>query len=75
MWWRRGPSLSSHFSPYLPTLAMTLPIPNPNTPLSEEEWAELQALKEGINEQPAAFIPGMERFTSLLIRSMRERGA
>ena len=39
-------------------------------PLTDEEWKELVALKEAINENPAAVHPEkMELFTELLVRS------
>lgn len=43
--------------------------------LTEEEWKEMTALKNAINERPAAVIPEkMEEFTEYLVRSLRERG-
>jgi hypothetical protein len=39
-------------------------------PLTDEEWNELVALKEAINENPASVHPEkMELFTELLVRS------
>lgn len=45
-------------------------------PLTLTEWNELKALKEGININPACYMAdkGLERFTTLLIKSLRERG-
>jgi len=44
--------------------------PSENTQLTEEEWRELVALKEQINQNPAAVHPEkMELFTELLVRS------
>lgn len=38
--------------------------------LTAEEWNELNALRQAINEQPATVHPArMEKFTELLIRS------
>jgi hypothetical protein len=43
--------------------------------LTEEEWKEMMALKNAINDRPAAVIPEkMEEFTEYLVRSLRERG-
>lgn len=43
--------------------------------LTEEEWEEMTALKNAINECPASVIPEkMEEFTGYLVRSLRERG-
>ena len=43
--------------------------------LTEDEWKEMTALKNAINERPAAVIPEkMEEFTEYLVRSLRERG-
>ena len=45
------------------------------TKLTEEEWEEMVALKNAINERPEAVIPEkMEQFTEYLVRSIRERG-
>jgi hypothetical protein len=44
--------------------------PNQNQQLTEEEWQELAALKDQINQNPAAVHPNkMELFTDLLVRS------
>jgi hypothetical protein len=44
--------------------------PSENTQLTEEEWQELVALKEQINQNPAVVHPDkMELFTELLVRS------
>ena len=41
-----------------------------NSDLTQEEWKELVALKEQINQNPAAVHPDkMELFTELLVRS------
>ena len=54
---------------------MSSPHPEPHTPLTEGEWAELHTLKSGIDRNPSCFGPALlERFTSLLIKSIRERG-
>ncbi|NQV93491.1 hypothetical protein HQ403_03300 [Candidatus Kaiserbacteria bacterium] len=43
--------------------------------LTEEEWKELSALKNAINDSPATVIPEkMEKFSELLVRSLQERG-
>jgi hypothetical protein len=43
--------------------------------LSDEEWKEMVALKNAINERPEAVIPEkMEAFTEYLVRSLREKG-
>ena len=42
--------------------------------LTEEEWEELVALKNQINQNPAAVHPEkMELFTQLLVRSWEEK--
>jgi hypothetical protein len=44
--------------------------PSENTQLTDAEWRELVALKEQINQNPAAVHPDkMELFTELLVRS------
>jgi len=44
-------------------------------PLTEEEWNELEALKRETNTSLSSVVPSrLERFTQLLVRSMRERG-
>jgi hypothetical protein len=46
-----------------------------NAQLTQEEWNELQALKEAINDQPSTVSPEkMEKFTELFVRSLEERG-
>lgn len=41
------------------------------TQLTDEEWQELVALKDQINQNPAAVHPDkMELFTELLVRSL-----
>jgi len=53
---------------------MTLPSKG-NTKLTEDEWNEMTALKNVINQRPQAVIPEkMEEFTEYLVRSLRERG-
>jgi len=48
---------------------MTLAKTGPET-LSQEEWNELVALKDAINQNPAAVHPDkMELFTKLLVKS------
>jgi hypothetical protein len=43
--------------------------------LTEEEWKELSALKNAINDSPASVhYTHMERFSELLVRSLQERG-
>jgi hypothetical protein len=43
--------------------------------LTQEEWTEMDALKNAINDAPSAVIPEkMEAFTEYLVRSLRERG-
>jgi hypothetical protein len=43
--------------------------------LSTEEWNELVALKNAINENPATVCPQkMELFTELLVRSLEGKG-
>lgn len=54
---------------------MTITPPSGKTKLSEEEWNELVALKDAINQYPQAVCPSrMERFTEYLVRSMKEKG-
>lgn len=44
-------------------------------PLSIEEWEELTALKQAINDNPATVhFEKMERFSELMVRSLQERG-
>jgi len=43
--------------------------------LSDEEWKEMSALKDAINELPQSVVPEkMEQFTEYLVRSLREKG-
>jgi len=43
--------------------------------LTEEEWEEMSALKNAINQRPQAVVPEkMEEFTAYLVRSLKERG-
>jgi hypothetical protein len=43
--------------------------------LTEEEWNELVALKNAINDNPATVCPQkMELFTELLVRSLEGKG-
>jgi tRNA A37 threonylcarbamoyladenosine synthetase subunit TsaC/SUA5/YrdC len=44
-------------------------------PLSAEEWEELAALKQAINDNPATVhFEKMEKFSELMVRSLQERG-
>jgi hypothetical protein len=53
---------------------MTLPSKGNNN-LTEDEWYEMTALKNVINQRPASVVPEkMEKFTEYLVRSLRERG-
>ena len=53
---------------------MTLPSKGQKN-LTEEEWYEMIALKNVINQRPAAVVPEkMEKFTEYLVRSLKERG-
>jgi hypothetical protein len=53
---------------------MTLPSRG-NEKLTDEEFDEMTALKNVINQRPAAVVPQkMEQFTEYLVRSLRERG-
>jgi len=53
---------------------MTLPSKE-NKKLTDEEFDEMTALKNVINQCPAAVVPEkMEQFTEYLVRSLRERG-
>ena len=46
-----------------------------NTTLTEEEWEEMKALKNAINDGPQFVVPSkMEDFTSYLVRSLKEKG-
>jgi len=50
-------------------------LPSKNQTLTEDEFNEMTALKNAINQQPSAVIPEkMEAFTEYLVRSLRERG-
>jgi hypothetical protein len=43
--------------------------------LTQEEWNELVALKNAINDNPATVHPEkMEKFTELLVRSLEGKG-
>jgi hypothetical protein len=43
--------------------------------LSKEEWEELVALKNAINDDPASVhYTKMERFSDLMVRSLQQRG-
>ena len=45
------------------------------TDLTNEEWNELVALKDAINQNPAAIHPEkMELFTALLVKSLEGKG-
>ena len=53
---------------------MTLPSKGQHN-LTEDEWYEMTALKNVINQSPQAVIPEkMEEFTEYLVRSLREKG-
>ncbi len=53
---------------------MTLPSKGHQN-LTEEEWYEMTALKNVINQRPQAVVPEkMEKFTEYLVRSFKERG-
>lgn len=46
-----------------------------NTSLTEEEWNEMAALKDAINQRPQSVVPEkLEQFTEYLVRSLQERG-
>ncbi len=52
---------------------MTLPSKGNN--LTDEEFREMTALKNAINQMPQAVVPEkLETFTEYLVRSLRERG-
>jgi hypothetical protein len=52
---------------------MTLPSKGNN--LTDEEFREMTALKNAINQMPQAVVPKkLETFTEYLVRSLRERG-
>jgi len=43
--------------------------------LTEDEWKEMTALKNAINNRPQSVVPEkMEEFTEYLVRSLREKG-
>ncbi len=43
--------------------------------LTDAEWNEMTALKNAINERPAAVVPEkLEHFTEHLVRSLKEKG-
>lgn len=53
---------------------MTLPSKGQQN-LSEDEWYRMTALKNVINQRPAAVVPQkLEEFTEYLVRSLREKG-
>jgi len=53
---------------------MTLPSKG-NAKLTDEEFREMTALKNVINQMPQAVVPEkLETFTEYLVRSLRERG-
>lgn len=46
-----------------------------NEKLTDDEWNEMMALRNAINDRPSAVVPEkMEEFTEYLVRSMREMG-
>lgn len=48
---------------------------NINSDLSNDEWNELVALKDVINQNPAAVHPQkMELFTALLVKTLEGKG-
>ena len=43
--------------------------------LTDDEWKEMTALKNAINDRPQSVVPEkMEAFTEYLVRSLREKG-
>jgi len=43
--------------------------------LTQEEWKEMNALKNAINDNPASVHPNkQEEFAEYLVRSLKERG-
>lgn len=53
---------------------MTLPSKG-NANLTDEEFKEMTALKNVINQRPASVVPEkMEEFTEYLVRSLKEKG-
>mgnify|MGYP003348622000 CR=1 FL=1 len=43
--------------------------------LTDDEWQEMAALKNAINDRPQSVHPDkMEQFTEYLVRSLREKG-
>lgn len=43
--------------------------------LTDQEWEELVALKQAINDAPASVhYDKMERFSDLMVRSLQEKG-
>ena len=51
-------------------------LPGKSNKLTDDEWNEMAALKDAINQAPQAVHPDkMEAFTEYLVRSMREMGA
>jgi hypothetical protein len=55
---------------------LSIPFPSHRSPfLSEEEWNEVQALREAISEAPSTVAPSkMEKFTELFARSLQGKG-
>lgn len=50
--------------------------PKKDAKLTDDEWQEMNALRNAINANPATVHPEkMEQFTEYLVRSMREMGA
>jgi hypothetical protein len=46
-----------------------------NAKLSEDEFNEMNALKNAINQMPQSVVPEkMEAFTEYFVRSLREKG-
>jgi len=54
--------------------SMTLPSKG-KVNLTDDEWKEMTALKNAINERPSSVVPEkMEEFTEYLVRSLKEKG-
>ena len=50
-------------------------LPSKGQTLTEDEWEEMTALKNAINQRPQAVVPEkLEVFTEYLVRSLREKG-
>lgn len=54
---------------------MTLSKTAANKQLTEEEYNEMTALKNAINDLPQSVVPEkLEEFTAYLVRSLKEKG-